>query len=177
MRAIPEAAAEASNPRIPSIGEGIAPRSLPEGGSVEVPSASHRLVAAGDTIDMGRGGNFQHFTNLEGAVGITQVSSDILTSLQPGQAIVVQSAHFRTGNPFLVGPNRTSVTNIGADATAMEQAMIGVMESRRGFVIEFSRESAFASEVTDFQPVRPGILSIPGNCTIRGTIVIRRAAE
>jgi hypothetical protein len=106
-------------------------------------------------------GPVQHFTNAEGVQGITGIS---LSDWQVGQSLQVPKLSFGQGvNSFLAEETgEIFVTEIGIDATAGQLQQIGVFGDKQQYVIQFSRESAFAHSVR-LSPLFPArsIFGIP----------------
>jgi hypothetical protein len=109
----------------------------------KIPQARFRVAQPGEPVNIGRGDAIQHFTNLEGAAGITGVPEDVLTNLKPGQTVVADSAYFKPPeNPFLTGEGGgVGVTKLGVDATPGQLEGIGVFGDKQQFAVEFSRET------------------------------------
>ncbi len=91
-------------------------------------------------------GPVQHFTNAAGVQGITGLSAD---TLQVGETVEASALSFGQGaNTFLAGnAGDIFVTEIGPDATAGQLQQIGVFGDKQNYVIQFSRESAFANNI------------------------------
>ena len=89
-------------------------------------------------------GPIQHFTDAGGVQGITGLNAD---ALQVGETIEVPALVFGQGsNTFLAGnAGDVFVTEIGPTATAGQLQQIGVFGDKQNYVIQFSRESAFAN--------------------------------
>lgn len=107
-------------------------------------------------------GPIQHFTDAAGVQGITGlilgeyilidkqgIKRLISGELAVGQTVSVERLSFGQGsNTYLAtNPGDIFVTEIGPETTAGKLASIGVFGDRQDYVIEFSRESAFAHGV------------------------------
>ncbi len=108
-------------------------------------------------------GPVQHFTDAAGVQGITSLVLDE-DKLEIGQTVSVERLSFRAGsNSFLAGEEGDIfVTEIGINATTGQLQQIGVFGDKRNYVIQFSRESAFANNVR-LSPLFPArsIFGIP----------------
>ena len=91
-------------------------------------------------------GLVQHFTDAAGVQGITGLDAN---TFEIGHTVVVTRLMFGQGsNTFLAGKTGDIfVTEIGAAATTGQLQQIGVFGDKQNFVIQFSRESAFANNV------------------------------
>ena len=111
-------------------------------------------------------GPIQHFTDADGVQGITGVNAD---ALKVGETIEVAALVFGQGsNTFLAGnAGDIFVTEIGPTATAGQLQQIGVFGDKQNYVIQFSRESAFANAVrpTPLFPAR-SIFGIPAGSVL-----------
>ena len=114
-------------------------------------------------------GPIQHFTDAAGVQGITGFDP---AGLETGQTVTVASLVFGQGaNTFLAGSaGDIFVTELGPAATAGSLQQIGVFGDKQNFVIQFSRESAFANSVrlTPLFPAR-SIYAIPAGTILEHT--------
>ena len=111
-------------------------------------------------------GPIQHFTDAAGAQGITGLNAN---ALQVGEIVEAAALVFGQGaNTFLAGnAGDIFVTEIGPAATAGQLQQIGVFGNKQNFVIQFSRESAFANNIrlTPLFPAR-SIYGIPAGTVL-----------
>lgn len=116
-------------------------------------------------------GPVQHLTDAAGVQGITGLVLDkqriirpLLGKLAVGQTVSVERLSFGQGsNTYLAADaGDIFVTEIGPDATAGQLQKIGVFGDKQNYVIQFSRESAFANSVR-LSPLFPArsIFGIP----------------
>ena len=124
--------------------------------------------AASEEAGLGEG-PVQHFTNAEGVQGITSISP---SGWQVGQFFRVPKLSFGKGsNTFLAEEaGDIFVTEIGIDATAGQLQQIGVFGDKQEYVLQFSRESAFAHGVR-LSPLFPArsIFGIPPGTVLDDT--------
>jgi len=111
---------------------------------------------------------FTHFTNAEGAAGITGYPVE---NLQVGQSVEVNALRFGSGqNPFMSNnPGDNFVTTLGPGASPGQLGRIGVTPDKQAFAIEFDARSAFTQGIRPVQTGQ-GISTIPANATLRGQI-------
>jgi RHS repeat-associated protein len=125
-------------------------------------------------FDIGGGRTFSHFTNAEGATGITGIVAD---NLGVGQQVGIAELRFAMGeNSFMASePGRIFVTELGPNATGGALNNIGVFGSKQQFVIQFSEETAFlqGARVAGEKASR-SIYSIPGGVTLKGEFTLTR---
>lgn len=109
-----------------------------------------------------------HFTNAEGATGITSIVAERLVV---GQQVIVRRLQFAHGvNSFLAhAPGDLFVTELGPEVTSGQLGRIGVFGAKQHFVIRFSEEAAFrqGARVRGADPER-SIYTIPGGISLTG---------
>jgi RHS repeat-associated protein len=159
------AAAGASGPLLGALG------ALGEGAI-----AGEELASGGGELleSFGGGRVFAHFTDVEGATGITGVDA---AGLEVGENTAVSELQFGYGqNSFLASePGRIFVTELGPNATTGQLNQIGVFGAKQGFAIQFSEEAAFSQGARVFpEAASKSIYSIPGGTTLRGTFNLLR---
>lgn len=115
-----------------------------------------------------------HFTDATGLRGIVGVAA---RSLYPDQSIVVAEARFNKGTATFLAHQAGDifVTDLPADATTLQLAMIGVFGAKQDYVISMGEGQLFAQgiAITWTAPER-GIGTIPGNLLVRGPLVATR---
>ena len=122
----------------------------------------------------GEGRVFTHFTNAEGASGITGINA---TGMKAGQSTGISELQFGFGrNTFLASePGRIFVTEHGINATQGTLNGIGVFGAKQQFAIQFSEGTAFSQgiRIVGEMPSR-SIFTIPGGSTMTGGFKLTR---
>jgi hypothetical protein len=127
----------------------------------------------------GEGRIFNHFTDIDGASGITGIDKNVLETMEIGEGIVINEIKFGKGqNPFLSEGNVAGdifVTDMPANISEGKLNQIGVFGDKQNWVISFSESDAFFqnAKVNGVKPER-GISSMPGESNLRGKFILQR---
>ncbi len=145
-------------------------------------SQSQLLLPPWRSPNLGMGRIFSHFTNSEGATGITGIIGDSLDINQ--QAIATKLQFGQGSNPFYANASGDIfVTELDVEATVGDLNLIGVFGDKQMFLIQFSEETALVLNKIRVRPVKisynvltsgSSIYTIPGGTTLVGKFLVTR---
>jgi hypothetical protein len=127
----------------------------------------------------GSGRTISHYTDINGASGITNIDKKVLEQVDVGEGIVIQELKFGEGKTsFLTSQNKPGeifVTDLAFPLSSGKLNQIGVFGEKQNWVLLFSEEDAFLQNARIIPQIADrGIYSIPSNSNLLGTYKLIR---